>query len=103
MQVVHDAADHRGIWDVAIDQHLPLVGKVIFGPPVGHRDVPPAAARLDEQEQGGGPGARKFGVEPLGAAGWQGERHARLGQQLLAGLVEAHHRTGWIPGLGVQV
>lgn len=39
VQVVHDDADERGVREVVVDQHLPLVGAVVFGAALGHRDL----------------------------------------------------------------
>ncbi len=85
VQVVQDDADAvaSGKWrstrSLASDW-----AKSCFGAALGHLDVAPAAARLDEQEQVGGPVADVLGIEPLGVARFHRQRDAGLGHQLLA-------------------
>src|SRR5262245_1657659 len=63
------------------------------GVAVGDPDVAPAFERREQHEQVGGAVALVLVIEAGGAAGLHRDWHARLGDQLLGGLVQADQRT----------
>ncbi len=74
-------------------QLLEHVGVIDGGVAIGDFDAAPAFQRREHHEQIGDASAFIFVIVTRFASGRGGNRHARLDDHLLRGLVEAHHRA----------
>jgi hypothetical protein len=101
-QVVLDQHDPLGGRVVHVDQVLDAVRPVDAGAPVADAHVPPAAQRLADQEQVAGPVALVLVVGPGGPARRHRDRRVDLPEQLAAGLVQADLRPARVVGAGVD-
>ena len=78
---------------MAIGQIFQDVSVVHGGVAIGHLDVAPAFERREQHEQVGGAVALVLVIDAGRASPFHRDRQARLGKELLGGLVQAHQRV----------
>ena len=93
VEIVLDQDDGSGVGEVDIGQIFQDVSVVHGGMAIGDFDVAPTFERSKHHEQVGGTVALVLVIETGRASRSHRDRHARLGDQLLRGLVEANQRT----------
>src|SRR5574341_904341 len=86
-----------------VHQPLHLLGEVQQGAPVGDGHMPPAAVRLEEHKQVAGAVALVLVIVAFHLTRLSGQRHARLGNQLLGRLVEADLGALGVIRLGIHL
>src|SRR5499427_10298551 len=103
VQVVHHETNHLGFWIADIDQPAHLLGKVQHRPLRSDGNMPPARLRFTEHKEVARPVALVFIVIARWRAGFGGQRHTCLRNQLLAGFIKVDLRARGIIGLLVEV
>src|SRR5215207_3466552 len=103
VQVVEHDPHPLGLRVGFIHQPLHLPRKVLHRALPRDFDMPPTALRLTKHKEVAHPLAAVLIIEALRSSGLSWQRLARLGDKLLARLVEADHGASLIVRLGVEV
>ncbi len=93
VEIVLHQHDLRRVGKMRVGQILEHLGVIDGGVAVGDLDMPPAFQRREHHEQIGDAIAFVFVIVTRLASWLGGDRRARLDDQLLRGLVEAHDRA----------
>ena len=93
VEIVLDQNDGLGVGEVSIGQFFQDVSVVHGGMAIGDLDVAPAFERCKHHEDVGGAVALVLVIAAGRASPLHRDRQARLGKELLGGLVQAHQRV----------
>jgi hypothetical protein len=103
VQIIQHYPDYLSFWIDLIHQPLHLVGKVLRRATFCYFQVPPGLLRLKEHEQVACPITLVLVVVPFRPPWLDGLDRARIFNQLLTGLIQAHLGTLRVVGFFVQV